>query len=493
MFRDHDVESARREAEKRLDICTPLGTIRTRYQLRAVFQSVTFVCVVAGYVCVNLYNQYTSPEESLSQDFSTIRFLQDDGGQNETTPSMSPSNETFAPSEAPSCPELDPISEPAWWCVWYSIGVLYMFLALAIVCDEFFVPALEEMSGPRRLNLSMDVAGATLMAAGGSAPELFTSLIGTFQESEIGFGTIVGSAVFNVLFVIAMCSLLAKEVLTLTWWPLFRDSLYYAIGLAVLAVLVGVSSPDEVEWWEALILFLMYIGYILLMWKNADLYKMLTGKVLEYPEEDDDDDDDYEDRHNHNQQNKPANNHNNTSDSVEDRTRPEEPTSREMVQEQGIQRENSNNGSLASNISASHIAHHQHEHHTPHFRWQGTFRAGILKLLKDPNSWTDTAGVGIVAKIAGDADYVFQQVDMDGNGHIDREELKQLFNLLECYVSPAELEEVFNQLDEDKDGTVCAYTACGGVLSICFGILHRKLTCSFFSLIQTNSITRGID
>jgi Ca2+-binding EF-hand superfamily protein len=66
----------------------------------------------------------------------------------------------------------------------------------------------------------------------------------------------------------------------------------------------------------------------------------------------------------------------------------------------------------------------------------------------------DTAGVGIVAKIAGDADYVFSQVDMDGNGHVDREELKQLFNLLECYITPDELEEVFNQLDEDHDGTV---------------------------------------
>jgi len=37
-------------------------------------------------------------------------------------------------------------------------------------------------------------AGATFMAAGGSAPELFTSIIGTFiANSDVGFGTIVGS------------------------------------------------------------------------------------------------------------------------------------------------------------------------------------------------------------------------------------------------------------------------------------------------------------
>lgn len=83
-------------------------------------------------------------------------------------------------------------------------GVMYMFIALAIVCDEFFVPALEVISD--KWDLSNDIAGATLMAAGGSAPELFTSLTGTFKNSDIGFGTIVGSAVFNVMFVIGVCA-----------------------------------------------------------------------------------------------------------------------------------------------------------------------------------------------------------------------------------------------------------------------------------------------
>lgn len=59
-----------------------------------------------------------------------------------------------------------------------------MFLALAIVCDDYFVPALEEIS--EALELSPDVAGATFMAAGGSAPELFTSLVGAFTDSNVG-------------------------------------------------------------------------------------------------------------------------------------------------------------------------------------------------------------------------------------------------------------------------------------------------------------------
>ena len=64
------------------------------------------------------------------------------------------------------------------WVVVYIIGLVYMFVALAIVCDEFFVPALDVIIDV--IGCSEDVAGATFMAAGGSAPELFTSVIGVF-------------------------------------------------------------------------------------------------------------------------------------------------------------------------------------------------------------------------------------------------------------------------------------------------------------------------
>ena len=91
-----------------------------------------------------------------------------------------------------------------WGLIFVVFGLFYLFIGIAIICDELFVPALEVIA--EQLNLSNDVAGATLMAAGGSAPELATSFVGTFQRSDVGFGTIVGSAVFNVLFVIGVSS-----------------------------------------------------------------------------------------------------------------------------------------------------------------------------------------------------------------------------------------------------------------------------------------------
>lgn len=161
----------------------------------------------------------------------------------------------------------------------YGAGVLYTFVAIAIVCDEFFVPALEEIASEDYLDLSMDVAGATLMAAGGSAPELFTSLIGTFQGSEVGFGTIVGSAVFNVLFVIGMCAIFSKDILTLTWWPLARDCVYYVVGLALLTVFCGYISPGKIEIWEALVQFGLYIGYVVLMKYNERLWSIIQNYI----------------------------------------------------------------------------------------------------------------------------------------------------------------------------------------------------------------------
>merc|ERR1719195_587804 len=146
----------------------------------------------------------------------------------------------------------------------YVLGVIYMFVALAIVCDEFFVPSLDVII--EKLGISEDVAGATFMAAGGSAPELFTSVIGVFIAfSDVGIGTIVGSAVFNILFVIGMCALFSKTVLHLTWWPLLRDCTFYSISLLTL---IGFFVDNQIAWYEALGLLCIYFAYVLFMKYN---------------------------------------------------------------------------------------------------------------------------------------------------------------------------------------------------------------------------------
>uniref|UniRef100_A0A8C8S1D1 Solute carrier family 24 member 3 n=1 Tax=Pelusios castaneus TaxID=367368 RepID=A0A8C8S1D1_9SAUR len=146
----------------------------------------------------------------------------------------------------------------------HTFCAMYMFYALAIVCDDFFVPSLEKIC--ERLHLSEDVAGATFMAAGSSAPELFTSVIGVFiTKGDVGVGTIVGSAVFNILCIIGVCGLFAGQVVALSSWSLLRDSTYYTLSVVALIL--------------SLVLVLMYFIYILIMKFNSSIQHCFERKT----------------------------------------------------------------------------------------------------------------------------------------------------------------------------------------------------------------------
>lgn len=161
------------------------------------------------------------------------------------------------------------------WVMLHIFGMMYMFISLAIVCDEYFVPALGVITD--KLAISDDVAGATFMAAGGSAPELFTSLIGVFiARSNVGIGTIVGSAVFNILFVIGMCALFSREVLHLTWWPLFRDVSFYIFDLIMLIIFF---LDNVIMWWESMMLVTAYTLYVTFMKFNVQIEQAFKSQL----------------------------------------------------------------------------------------------------------------------------------------------------------------------------------------------------------------------
>uniref|UniRef100_K7FFW7 Solute carrier family 24 member 4 n=1 Tax=Pelodiscus sinensis TaxID=13735 RepID=K7FFW7_PELSI len=158
----------------------------------------------------------------------------------------------------------------------HIVSALYMFYALAIVCDDFFVPSLEKIC--EKLHLSEDVAGATFMAAGSSTPELFASVIGVFiTHGDVGVGTIVGSAVFNILCIIGVCGIFAGQVVRLTWWSVFRDSSYYTLSVILLIIFI---YDEQIMWWESLILIIMYSFYILIMKYNVKMQKLFTIKSM---------------------------------------------------------------------------------------------------------------------------------------------------------------------------------------------------------------------
>lgn len=157
---------------------------------------------------------------------------------------------------------------------------IYMFVALSIVCDDYFVPALEIMV--ESLQMSQDVAGATFMAAGSSAPELATAVIGVFiAKDDIGISGVIGSAVFNIMFVISVCALFSGGVIYLNWWPLVRDCIAYLV--AIFALLFTIYN-EVVTWYESTIFLLLYVAYCVMMCYNAQLERWANTLPLPLPD-----------------------------------------------------------------------------------------------------------------------------------------------------------------------------------------------------------------
>lgn len=145
------------------------------------------------------------------------------------------------------------------------LAMLLSFYLLAEVCEKYFVESLEKIS--KRLNLSAEASGATFMAVGSSAPELFVSLIALFKPGEeaMGAGTIVGSAIFNIL-VITGASIAVRQAFII-WQPVIRDMLFYALSIVLLLFTFndGIISLTEI-----IIFLLLYAIYIssVISWKK---------------------------------------------------------------------------------------------------------------------------------------------------------------------------------------------------------------------------------
>mmetsp|Transcript_41551 Transcript_41551/g.68377 ORF Transcript_41551/g.68377 Transcript_41551/m.68377 type:complete len:563 (-) Transcript_41551:6-1694(-) len=145
----------------------------------------------------------------------------------------------------------------------WTLLILYLFMGLYVLCDIYFLPVLLNIS--KRLNMSEDVAGATLMAAGSSAPELFTAIIGVFfyAKENPGPSTNCASAAFNMCIIIA-CSIFFTgfQGLPIRGYPFVRDCLFYALCVIELYLFWEVISPAQISWVESLMLVFTWCGYI---------------------------------------------------------------------------------------------------------------------------------------------------------------------------------------------------------------------------------------
>ena len=141
--------------------------------------------------------------------------------------------------------------------------ILASVYVLSVITEGFFIISLDQIS--RRLQLSDEVAGASLMAMGSSAPELAIALIALFTgggaHSDVGIGTIVGSAVFNILVITGVSAVVA-DGLRIHLFAVRRDTLYYLLSIGYLAF---IFLDGEVLLWEAILGLAAYVVYVLLL------------------------------------------------------------------------------------------------------------------------------------------------------------------------------------------------------------------------------------
>jgi K+-dependent Na+/Ca+ exchanger-like protein len=161
-----------------------------------------------------------------------------------------------------------------------TLGLVISLYLLYFFSEYYFIPILDTIG--KRLWMSSDIAGATLMAAGSSAPELavvIVSIAKSGHHEAIGVGTIVGSALFNLFIIVGAVMILAKNA-KFQWQPLIRDLLFYALSVILLVIFFRDGS---INIFEALIFITSYAGYFIALynWKKLFPYNDLESESKE--------------------------------------------------------------------------------------------------------------------------------------------------------------------------------------------------------------------
>jgi len=163
----------------------------------------------------------------------------------------------------------------------YAVLMLYLFIGVAIVSDKFMesiemitaqekeVSVKDPKTGKTQIIVvkvwNETVANLTLMALGSSAPEIMLSVIEiwakNFEAGDLGPGTIVGSAAFNLFMIIGLCMYVIPddEVRKIKHLRVFIITAAWSVFAYVwLYLILGTISPNIIESWEGIVTFLFF-------------------------------------------------------------------------------------------------------------------------------------------------------------------------------------------------------------------------------------------
>ncbi|MCF8222869.1 MAG: calcium/sodium antiporter [Bacteroidales bacterium] len=114
-----------------------------------------------------------------------------------------------------------------------------------------------------RMGMSQKIIGLTIIAAGTSLPELATSIMAAIRKNtDIAVGNIIGSNIFNILLILSTSAIINP----LQFSTKFNfDIIVLSAGTLVLLLSMYTGKKKEIDRWEAIVLLLAYIAYVIFM------------------------------------------------------------------------------------------------------------------------------------------------------------------------------------------------------------------------------------
>ncbi len=140
--------------------------------------------------------------------------------------------------------------------VFRSLVYIGLGLAAIIYGSDMVVDSASAIASA--LGLSQNLIGLTIVAMGTSLPELVTSVVATRKKQlDIAIGNVVGSNIFNILWIIGISSSISPMVVTM-------ENVIDLIILAVVSVIsyLYVLLDHTINRWEGTSMIIMYAGFL---------------------------------------------------------------------------------------------------------------------------------------------------------------------------------------------------------------------------------------
>ena len=168
---------------------------------------------------------------------------------------------------------------------WWQMGLYLLFLlvgmALLVKGADWFVEGASNLA--KALKIPALIIGLTLVSMGTSAPEAAVSITSAIGGNvEMSIGNVVGSNIFNTLFILGLSAVIAPLALGR---DMKRFDVPIMLGVyAVMLVLSFVITPGVLDRWEAGVLLALFIAYMVFLFVRAKRTPQAeTSRVVEAP------------------------------------------------------------------------------------------------------------------------------------------------------------------------------------------------------------------